>query len=136
MKIPIKVIQPLTKLTVVATRVSDQIINYFHTHPGIVPIAPVGLVMGLALLCPEVLWATATSGSSETDTSQFATVATQISTWTSGGLGKTMALASFAVGSASGVMRQNLMYAATGIGGAMAMGYGPKVLGDVLSVCF
>ncbi len=53
--------------------------------------------------------------------------------WTTGMLGKTLALSSFLVGMGFSVVRQSLVPVAVGIGSAAALAYTPEILGSIIT---
>lgn len=68
-----------------------------------------------------------TAAHAGTDTT-FDDINTMMSDWSTGSLGKTLALATFVVGIGMGVVRQSVMAAAVGVGSALVMNYGPAVI--------
>ena len=52
--------------------------------------------------------------------------------WSEGGLGKLIALGTFVVGMAIGIVRQSLMAAAVGIGMGLAVKTGPTVIDSIV----
>lgn len=53
--------------------------------------------------------------------------------WTTGMLGKTIALSSFLVGMGFSVVRQSLVPVAVGIGAAASLAYTPEILGSIIT---
>lgn len=82
-------------------------------------------VMAMTLLAPDAM-----AGTSGTE---FDDIWTLLSGWTQGTLGKVIALAMFMVGVASGIVNQSIIAVATGIGGALALYYGPTVIEGVVA---
>ncbi len=84
-------------------------------------------VIVLAAAAGAVSIAMATT-STDTD---FQAIVTLLKNWSTGTLGKTVALGMFVVGLAAGIMRQSIMAAVAGVGGAMAMSYGPGIIENI-----
>lgn len=53
--------------------------------------------------------------------------------WTTGTLGKVIALGMFMVGLAAGIVNQSIVAVVIGIGGALALNYAPTVISNVVS---
>lgn len=71
--------------------------------------------------------------SAGTGGTEFDTAYNMLADWLKGGLGRLFALALFATGIAAGVMKQSLMAAIVGIGAALAVTYGPDILGGIVA---
>lgn len=65
--------------------------------------------------------------------SEFTTVYDQVSGWTNGVLGKTLAISSLLVGLGIGVLKQSVMAAVTGVAMALVAGFGPSVIDGVIT---
>ena len=70
------------------------------------------------------------SGSGGTD---FADIVTTLTDWSTGTLGKTIALGMFIVGLAAGIVDQSIIAVVVGVSGALALSYGPAVLATIFS---
>ena len=70
-----------------------------------------------------------------TDTT-FDSIATTVSDWAQGSLGKTLAIGSLLVGGGYAVASQSLRAAVTAVGLALTMAYGPGVLGGIFTAMF
>ena len=64
---------------------------------------------------------------------EFGEIYTQLEDWAKGTLGKVLAMAMFIVGIGMGIVRQSVMAAVTGIGGALVLSYGPTVIGGIFT---
>ncbi len=82
-------------------------------------------LMALALMAPEAM---AGTGGTE-----FANIYTLLLGWSQGSLGKVIALAMFLVGISAGILQQSIGAAVIGIGGALALFYGPTVISGVVT---
>ncbi|MCX8017098.1 MAG: hypothetical protein N2690_04235 [Rhodocyclaceae bacterium] len=63
----------------------------------------------------------------------FQTVYDEVSGWTNGTLGKTIAVAALLVGIGIGVIKQSLIAAVVGVSMGLVAGYGPTVIDGVVS---
>jgi conjugal transfer pilus assembly protein TraA len=82
-------------------------------------------VTASVLLVPDVL---AGTGGSE-----FDDIYNLLVGWTQGTLGKIIALGMFMVGLAAGIVNQSIISVVIGIGGALALYYGPTVINGVVA---
>ncbi len=64
---------------------------------------------------------------------EFAPVETALLDWAQGGLGRSLALGIFLVGTGIGIARQSLMSIATGLGGGLALFYLPDVINSIVA---
>ena len=88
-------------------------------------VACVATLMLLAAMIPEAM---AGTGGTE-----FDAIYTLLVGWTQGTLGKIIALTMFLVGLSGGIIRQSIAAVVVGVGGALALFYGPTVIGGVVS---
>ncbi len=88
-------------------------------------VAFVATLMLHAVMIPE---AVAGTGGTE-----FDAIYTLLVGWTQGTLGKIIALTMFLVGLSGGIIRQSIAAVVVGVGGALALFYGPTVIGGVVS---
>ena len=66
----------------------------------------------------------------------FDSIATTVSDWAQGSLGKVLAIGSLLVGGGYAVASQSLRAAVTAVGLALTMAYGPDVLGGIFTAIF
>ncbi|MCD2452134.1 MAG: TraA family conjugative transfer protein [Methylicorpusculum sp.] len=64
---------------------------------------------------------------------EFDDIYTLLVGWTQGTLGKIIALGMFMVGLSAGIINQSIVAVVVGIGGALALYYGPTVISGVVS---
>lgn len=64
---------------------------------------------------------------------EFAGVLSTVSDWFQGTLGKIIALTTFGVGMAVGIVKQSLMAAVTGVASGITLNYGPDVIDSMFS---
>lgn len=83
------------------------------------------VVTGTILFTPDVL---AGTGGSE-----FDDIYNLLVGWTQGTLGKIISLGMFLVGLAAGIVNQSIISVVIGIGGALALYYGPTVINGVVA---
>jgi conjugal transfer pilus assembly protein TraA len=83
------------------------------------------LAVSLGALAPDVM---AGTGGTE-----FDNIYTLLSGWTQGTLGKIIALAMFLVGLSAGIINQSISAVVVGIGGALALFYGPTIITGVVT---
>jgi len=88
-------------------------------------VAFVATLVLLAAMIPEAM---AGTGGTE-----FDAIYTLLVGWTQGTLGKIIALTMFLVGLSGGIIRQSIAAVVVGVGGALALFYGPTVIGGVVS---
>lgn len=74
-----------------------------------------------------------TAAVAATGDTAFQTILDTVTSWTEGTLGKLLSITMFVVGMAAGVMRQSLMAAVAGLGGAVALAYGPTIITSVFT---
>ena len=67
---------------------------------------------------------------------EFQNIYTMVVDWTSGYLGKTIALGAFLAGMGIGIVRQSLMAVVSGIGGGLAVAYMPQVMNGIVTAQF
>jgi conjugal transfer pilus assembly protein TraA len=67
---------------------------------------------------------------------EFQNIYTMLVDWTSGYLGKTIALGAFLAGMGIGIVRQSLMAVVSGIGGGLAVAYMPQVMNGIVTAQF
>jgi conjugal transfer pilus assembly protein TraA len=84
----------------------------------------------LLIAAAVIAASTAAMASASTDT-DFQTIVTLLTSWSTGTLGKTLAIGMFVVGIAAGVVRQSLMAAVAGVAGALVLNYGPGVIDSI-----
>lgn len=65
--------------------------------------------------------------------SEFQNIYNMVVAWTSGYLGKTIALGTFLAGMGVGIVRQSMMAVVTGIGGGLAVAYMPDVINGIVT---
>ncbi|MBS3952243.1 MAG: pili assembly chaperone, partial [Methylomicrobium sp.] len=65
--------------------------------------------------------------------SEFDDIYTLLVGWTQGTLGKIIALGMFMVGLSAGIVTQSIVSVVIGIGGALALYYGPNVINGVVA---
>ena len=65
--------------------------------------------------------------------SEFQNIYNMVVDWTSGYLGKTIALGAFLAGMGIGIVRQSMMAVVTGIGGGLAVAYMPDVINGIVT---
>lgn len=84
----------------------------------------------LALIAAPALVATTAfaTGGTNAAADDFDSLVNLITGWLEGTLGKTIALASLAVGLGMGIIQQSIMAVVVGIGTAVAVSFGPGVL--------
>jgi len=75
----------------------------------------------------------ATDAMAGTGGTEFAGIYTLLLGWSQGSLGKVIALAMFLVGLSAGIINQSIAAVVVGIGGAMALFYGPTIISGVVS---
>lgn len=85
------------------------------------------LVAGIALIavCGSVY--------AGTDNQEFDAVYKLLTDWSTGTLGKIIALAALIVGIAFGLIRQSVVAAVVGIAMALVLNYGPKVIDGIFT---
>jgi conjugal transfer pilus assembly protein TraA len=64
---------------------------------------------------------------------EFNDIYTLLVGWTQGTLGKIIALGMFMVGLSAGIVNQSIVSVVVGIGGALALYYGPTVISGVVT---
>jgi conjugal transfer pilus assembly protein TraA len=82
-------------------------------------------VVAVSAFGPEVM---AGTGGTE-----FDDIYTLLVGWTQGTLGKIIALGMFMVGLSAGIVNQSIVSVVIGIGGALALYYGPTVISGVVA---
>lgn len=85
-----------------------------------------------APLAVFALFIIASNAYAGTGGAEFTGLYTLLTDWTSGILGKTLALACFLVGMGFSVVQQSLIPVAVGIGAAAALAYTPDVIDSVI----
>ncbi len=65
--------------------------------------------------------------------SEFQNIYNMVVAWTSGYLGKTIALGAFLAGMGVGIVRQSMMAVVTGIGAGLAVAYMPEVINGIVT---
>lgn len=98
-------------------------------------LAKFSRMYGLALAV-VVAMLVARSAFASVNDSTFSSVYTTLHDWATGSLGQVIAIGSFITGMAIGLVRQSLMAIALGVGCALAMNYGPDVLGSMFTAMF
>ena len=68
--------------------------------------------------------------------SEFQSIYNMIVDWTSGYLGKTIALGAFLAGMGIGIVRQSLMSVVSGIGAGLAVAYMPQIMNNIVTAQF
>ena len=89
-----------------------------------------------ALLATVLVGAAALSSSevmAGTAGTEFDDIYTLLVGWTTGTLGRIIALGMFLVGLAAGIVNQSIISVVIGIGGALALFYGPTVISGVVA---
>lgn len=87
-------------------------------------------VVASALAAAAVVSTDAMAGTGGTE---FDDIYTLLVGWTQGTLGKIIALGMFMVGLSAGIINQSIVAVVVGIGGALALYYGPTVISGVVS---
>lgn len=64
---------------------------------------------------------------------EFQNIYTQVSGWTNGVLGKTLAVSALLVGLGIGVIKQSVLSAVVGVAMGLVAGFGPSVIDTVIS---
>ncbi len=90
--------------------------------------ALVALAVALALLCGD-----AEAGTTGTE---FQSIYTKIKGWSTGYLGRLLALSTFIIGLGTSIMRQTLFPALTGIGVALVVSLGPALIEGIATGTF
>ena len=85
-------------------------------------------VLAVSAFGPEVMAGTGGTGGTE-----FNDIYTLLVGWTQGTLGKIIALGMFMVGLSAGIVNQSIVSVVVGIGGALALYYGPTVISGVVT---
>jgi conjugal transfer pilus assembly protein TraA len=67
---------------------------------------------------------------------EFQNIYTMVVDWTSGYLGKTIALGAFLAGMGIGIVRQSLMAVVSGIGAGLAVAYMPEIMNGIVTAQF
>lgn len=88
------------------------------------------IIKSLGIVAALGLAVTAAHAGTDTD---FDDISTKLTSWTQGSLGKSLGIASLAVGIGMGVVRQSLMAVATGIGTALVSNYGPTAINKIFT---
>ena len=65
--------------------------------------------------------------------SAFDDIYNSLSGWSTGSLGKVIAIAMFLVGLGAGIVKQSIMAVVAGVGAAIVLSYGPNVIGSMFS---
>ena len=68
--------------------------------------------------------------------SEFQGIYNMVVDWTSGYLGKTIALGAFLAGMGIGIIRQSLMSVVSGIGAGLAVAYMPQIMNGIVTAQF
>jgi len=68
--------------------------------------------------------------------SEFQNIYNMVVDWTSGYLGKTIALGAFLAGMGVGIIRQSMMAVVTGIGAGLAVAYMPEIINGIVTAQF
>ncbi|MBS3955640.1 MAG: pili assembly chaperone [Methylomicrobium sp.] len=87
-------------------------------------------VVASAVAAAALLSTDAMAGTGGTE---FDDIYTLLVGWTQGTLGKIIALGMFMVGLSAGIINQSIVAVVVGIGGALALYYGPTVISGVVS---
>ena len=87
-------------------------------------------VVASTLVAAAALSSDAMAGTGGTE---FDDIYTLLVGWTQGTLGKIIALGMFMVGLSAGIINQSIVAVVVGIGGALALYYGPTVINGVVS---
>ncbi len=87
----------------------------------------------LATVAAAALALSATDAMAGTGGTEFDDIYTLLVGWTQGTLGKIIALGMFLVGLSAGIVNQSIVAVVIGIGGALALYYGPTVISGVVS---
>ena len=88
---------------------------------------------GLALLLFLLLSDPASAGTTGTE---FQSIYTKIKGWSTGYLGRLLALSTFIIGLGTSIMRQTLFPALTGIGVALVVSLGPALIEGIATGTF
>ena len=67
---------------------------------------------------------------------EFQNIYNMVVDWTSGYLGKTIALGAFLAGMGIGIVRQSMMAVVSGVGGGLAVAYMPQVMNGIVTAQF
>ena len=99
--------------------------SFPHTTTAAVFLA----VLALALFSPD----TALGGTTGTE---FQSIYTKVKGWSTGYLGRLLALCTFIIGLGASIMRQTLFPALTGIGVALVVSLGPSLIEGIATGTF
>lgn len=91
------------------------------------------LAVVLAVLLTFIMTRRAMAG---TTGAEFQNIYTMVVDWTSGYLGKTIALGAFLAGMGIGIVRQSLMAVVSGIGAGLAVAYMPEIMNGIVTAQF
>ncbi len=97
--------------------------------PRTVAAAVLLAVLALALFFPD----TAFGGTTGTE---FQSIYTKVKGWSTGYLGRLLALCTFIIGLGASIMRQTLFPALTGIGVALVVSLGPSLIEGIATGTF
>ena len=81
-------------------------------------------------------WLMAGRAMAGTTGSEFQGIYNMVVDWTSGYLGKTIALGAFLAGMGIGIVRQSLMSVVSGIGAGLAVAYMPQIMNGIVTAQF
>ena len=98
------------------------------------PLGKAAMKPGRALVVLALAQGAATVAHAGAGGTGFQTVYDQISGWTNGVLGKTLAISSLLVGLGIGVIKQSVMAAVVGVSMALVAGFGPGAIDGVITV--
>ncbi|MDP1773972.1 MAG: TraA family conjugative transfer protein [Methylobacter sp.] len=87
-------------------------------------------LLASAAVCAFAFGPEAVAGTGGTE---FDDIYTLLVGWTQGTLGKIIALGMFMVGLSAGIVNQSIVSVVIGIGGALALYYGPTVINGVVA---
>lgn len=91
----------------------------------------IGMYVGLLVMATFVLGVNAYAGTG--GSTEFGALYTLISGWTSGVLGKALAICAFLIGMGMSIVQQSLMPVALGIGAAAAFAYTPTIMDGIIT---
>ncbi len=91
------------------------------------------LAVMLAFVLTFVMTKRAMAG---TTGAEFQNIYNMVVEWTSGYLGKTIALGAFLAGMGIGIVRQSMMAVVSGIGAGLAVAYMPEVMNGIVTAQF
>lgn len=86
------------------------------------------------LIATILIYSTSVALAGQNGNSAFGNAENVLVGWTQGSLGQLLAITFFVVGLGFGIARQSLLAAATGVGAAFVVYYGPEVITNIVTV--